>query len=107
MECFVFGTKGWRLGLTGFVSSQSPCGKTVIIPFFKGSYVHLGIRQIGFVFSKLYSGSAWFYPGWQPQAQLGDGKAPREAQPSPNPLDLRLPPFPPFIHKFNCHDVST
>jgi hypothetical protein len=36
--------------------------------------------------------STWFNPGWQPQAQLGDGKAPKAAQPSPNPLDLRLPP---------------
>jgi hypothetical protein len=36
--------------------------------------------------------SAWFNPGWQPQAQLGDGNAPKAAQPSPNPLDLRLPP---------------
>jgi hypothetical protein len=29
--------------------------------------------------------------GWQPQSQLGDGKDPKAAQPSPNPLDLRLP----------------
>ena len=36
--------------------------------------------------------SAWFNPGWQPQAQLGDGNAPKAAQSSPNPLDLRLPP---------------
>jgi hypothetical protein len=35
---------------------------------------------------------AWFNPGWQPQAQLGDGKAPKAVQPSPNPSDLRLPP---------------
>ena len=34
---------------------------------------------------------AWFNPGWQPQVQLGDGKAPKAASPSPNPLDLRLP----------------
>jgi hypothetical protein len=34
---------------------------------------------------------AWFNPGWQPQAQLGDGKAPKAVQPSPNPSDLRLP----------------
>ena len=35
--------------------------------------------------------TVWFNPGWQPQAQLGDGKAPKAAQPAPNPLDLRLP----------------
>jgi hypothetical protein len=35
--------------------------------------------------------SAWFNAGWQPQAQLGDGKAPKAVQPSPNPSDLRLP----------------
>jgi len=34
---------------------------------------------------------AWFNFGWQPQAQLGDGKTPEAAQPSPNPSDLRLP----------------
>jgi len=31
------------------------------------------------------------HSGWQPQAQLGDGKAPTAEQPSPNPSDLRLP----------------
>jgi len=36
---------------------------------------------------------AWFDPGWQPQAQLGDGNAPKAVQPSPNLLDLRLPPI--------------
>ena len=30
---------------------------------------------------------AWFNSGWQPQAQLGDGKAPRAVQPSPSPGD--------------------
>jgi len=35
--------------------------------------------------------SAWFNSGWQPQAQLGDGKTRKAAQPSPNPSDLRLP----------------
>jgi hypothetical protein len=43
---------------------------------------------------------AWFNPGWQPQAAvpwgrlmaLGDDKTPKAVQPSPNPLDLRLPP---------------
>jgi len=34
---------------------------------------------------------AWFNSGWQPQAQLGDGKTRKAAQPSPNPSDLRLP----------------
>jgi len=34
---------------------------------------------------------ARFNPGWQPQAQLGDGKAPKAVRPSPNPSDLRLP----------------
>jgi len=30
---------------------------------------------------------AWFNFGWQPQAQLADGKASDSAQPSPNPSD--------------------
>ena len=34
---------------------------------------------------------AWFNPGGQPQAQFGDGKAPKAAQSSPNHPDLRLP----------------
>jgi hypothetical protein len=37
---------------------------------------------------------AWFNPGWQPQAQLGDGKAPKAAPPSPfrwKSIGMRLP----------------
>jgi len=58
---------------------------------------------------------AWFNPVWQPQAQLGDGKDPKVAEPSPNPLDcmclaglyhLRPSPkpaalrLPPIFHQF-------
>ena len=46
-----------------------------------------------FVVEKESKKGAWFNPEWQPQAQLGDGEAPKAVQPSPNPSDLRLPPI--------------